>query len=827
MRIECGNTRAGRLRHRFVSPRQWCVRVVVAVLAAGGVLVSTSPAWAQPDATVVAEAGPSLEDRLAWIEAEFEQARLDQHAPGAALAIVKDGEVVYLHGFGVDDIETGRAVTADTRFAIGSTTKAFTATAVGMLVDDGVMSYDGHVREYIPAFRLGDHEADRQVTVRDMLCHRVGFAVMNATWYGVPDVTRDEIIEIMGRAELLLPFREKWNYSNESFLVAGVAAGSAAGSDWDTVIAERIFEPLGMTDSNTTYAAAQADALMAKGYFWNAEAEDWEHQPMRDLDAIGPAGSINSSVRDMAQWVRFQLGRGEFEGARLLSEETHAEQWTKQSEMSEDIGYGLGWMLRESDGKRIVEHAGGIDGFTAEVALLPDDGLGMVMLTNQFASPLQELARTIVIRGMLGDITVSKTPENAEDFSRLTGKYIANFGPFKNAEMPVLVQNSRLAVDVPGQMVFEMHPPDSEGKRYFTITDAIAIRFNEDDAGGVYSMTLFQDGAAFECFREGIEAPREIDLAEAQDYLGVYHFEEQSLDVPVVMQNNRLAIDMPGQMVFELYPADDEGWMVFRITDTIRVRFDRDEAGEVVSLTQHQNGKETLLLRVADADDVNRLPSVAQVFAWASEAGVIDTAGTIESLTLKGTVSAINMGLGGPMGAVFTKGGRVYTMLDLGGGRITETWVADGQGKSRSFATGESELDPRMQDAARLQGPLVWAGDWQQVFDSVVVIGTRRFDDREVFALRVTLGEAEATMLFDAETHMPLAIETVVEAAMGQSLPLTIRRSEWREVAGVLIAHRAELEMPMVGKFVSEHASIEANAVFDESLFTPPQKMGE
>lgn len=285
-----------------------------------------------------------------------------------------------------------------------------------------------------------------------------------------------------------------------------MAAGNAARTDWDTLIATRIFGPLGMTESNTTYAAAQADDLMASGYYWDDDKGELVHQPMRFADAIGPAGSINSSVRDMSRWVLFQLGRGEIDGRRLITTETLEETWTKQSEMTPDIGYAMGWMLREWEGKRVIEHAGGIDGFTAEVAFLPDEQVGMVMLTNQLGSPLQDMSRALVFQGMLGDITSDDALASAEDLTRFTGDYTANFGQFRDSTMKVLVQNGKLAVDVPGQMVFELRAPKEDGRRPFAITDAIALRFNENERGEVYSMTFFQGGATFECFREGFEA---------------------------------------------------------------------------------------------------------------------------------------------------------------------------------------------------------------------------------------------------------------------------------------------------------------------------------
>ena len=784
-----------------------------------------APLWAQPQAT---ETAPSLDDRLAWIRSEFDRAIAEHHAPGAALAVIRDGEVILLEGFGVADLDTGRPVTPDTSFAVGSTTKAFTATVIGMLADDGLMSYDEPVRTHLPAFHLADPDADSKVIIRDLLCHRVGLAVMNASWYGVPGVSRDEIIEIVGRAELLYPFRQQWNYSNESFLAAGMAAGNAAGTDWDTLIATRILGPLGMTETNTTYDAAQADPLMAKGYMWDTDKGELEHQPMRNADAIAPAGSINSSVRDMSRWVLFQLGRGEIDGQRLITAPTLEGTWTKQSDMSPEIAYGLGWMLREWEGKRVVEHAGGIDGFTAEVAFLPDDQLGMVMLTNQFASPLQEMSRALVLRGMLGDIGGDEALAAAEDFSRFTGNYTANFGQFHDATMRVLVQNGKLAVDVPGQMIFEMSAPDAEGKRPFAITDAIAIRFNENDQSQVCSMTLFQGGAEFECFREGFEAPVEIDLTEARDYLGVYHLDipGQQVDVTVLLQNNRLAIDHPGQMVFELYPPDDDGWMTFRITDAIRVRFDRDESGKVVSITHQQGGAERVLPRVRDLADAEMLPTVEDLLARAAEAGAVDTGEALRSLTLEGSVRAIHMGLAGPERAAYTADGKIYTSLDLGGGRLTETWVDGEHGLTRSFAAGETELTPEQRAAALLQSPLAWARDWRESFDTVVVTGKRPFDDRDAFVIRVTSGSEEATMFLDAETAMPLAIQATIETALGGAIPITLRLSDWRQVGPVKIAHRQEVEIPMAGIMRTDYTTIEANPEIEDGVFMVPERMG-
>lgn len=801
-----------------------------AAIAFASVSVPFTVSALAQEGVAVGQAGSDLDERLGWIAEQVERAMSEHHTPGVALAVVKDGEVVMLRGFGLADVESGRAVTPDTRFAIGSTSKAFTATVIGMLADEGVMSFDEPVRTYLPMFRLKDPVADEQVTVRDLLCHRAGFAIMNGVWYGLPDITRQEVLDTMVKAELLHPFRERWNYSNESFLAAGVAAGHAAGSDWDSLILTRIFVPLGMDESNTSYAAAQADPLMAEGYLWDEDKGELEHQPMRRVDAVGPAGSINSSVHDMSRWVLFQLGRGQIEGRRLLSEEMHAETWKKHIDLSLGTlsgSYGLGWFLGEWEGRPMVEHAGGIDGFTAEVAMLPDENVGMVMLTNQFGSPLQELSRKLVFRGLLGDISEAAGAVLAEDFEPYTGNYIANFGPFHDAVMKVLVKNDRLAVDVPGQMVFELQPPDAGGKRPFVLTDAVAVSFNRNERDEVYSLTFFQSGMEFEAIREGMEAPIEIDLAAVQDCLGVYRLEEQGLDLTALIQNNRLAIDHPGQMVYELRPPDADGWCTLRVSEDIRVRFDRDESGMVVSITQLQGGVETVMPRIGDIGEGRRLPTVDEVIAWADEAGVLDLEGSLHSLRLEGTITAVHMGLSGPELCLDTTDGRGYSAIDLGGGRLTETWVSGDSGMVRAYSTGDTEMTPKMIASARAQSPLAWAGDWRRVFDSVAVTGKRRFDGRDVFVVSATLGEGWARLLVDTESHLPLAIETTFQGAMGAELPITLRLDDWREVAGVKIPHRQEVEIPLAGKMRTEYATAEANVPLEEAMFQPPEKRPE
>jgi CubicO group peptidase (beta-lactamase class C family) len=318
----------------------------------------------------------------------------DFEAPGIAVAVVKDDKVVYLKGAGVREAGTDKAVTPDTLFAIGSCSKAFTATAVAMLVDEGKMGWDDPVRKHLPTFHLADPLADRDATIRDLLCHRTGLNRHDILWVGSP-WGREELIR---RVAFLPPnrsFRARYEYNNLMFLVAGEAAGKAAGSSWEDLVRKRIFEPLEMKGADFSVTDAQKAPDHARPHHRNdkgkVEAIAW-----RSLDNIAPAGAINAGVRDLANWLRFQLADGVFEGRHVLSaanlQETHKPQITVRTEgplaalvkegLINQVNYALGWMVYDYRGQLVVAHTGAIEGFRAQTTLLPRAKLGIVVLTN-------------------------------------------------------------------------------------------------------------------------------------------------------------------------------------------------------------------------------------------------------------------------------------------------------------------------------------------------------------------------------------------------------------------------------------------------------------
>jgi CubicO group peptidase (beta-lactamase class C family) len=779
----------------------------------------SSVAWASPDA-------PTVQDRLDRMVEQLEENRVKYHIPGMAIAVVKDDQVILSRGFGLADVENDIPATDETLFAVGSTGKAFTAALVGMLVDDGKMGWDDPVRNHLATYRLADAEANEKVVIRDLLCHRVGLASMTLLWYG-NSVTREEVLETASAAELLYPFRERFNYSNISYLAAGMAAGAAAGTNWDTLMAQRLLEPLGMTSSNTSYEAAQADSRMAKGYKWEKEDDELTHQPMRRVDTVGPAGSINSSARDMAQWVRLQLGRGMYDGNQLLSPQQHEQTWTKHITVGGDVDYGLGWFLREWHGKRVIEHAGGIDGFTAEVAMIPEENLGFVLLMNLFASPLQEQSREIVFKTMLEDLTDDQMLAADEEFGPYLGKYIGNFGQFKDAEFKVIEQNGRLAVDVPGQMVFELNPPDGEGKRQFVITDQIAVRFKRDDGGKAYSFVFYQAGYTFEVPREGAEMPVEIDLDAARHYLGLYHADKLNADIKVLIQNNRLALDVPGQMVFELLPPDAEDRWVFRIKDSLWVRFNQDDAGTVTSLTMSEEGVESQLPRLADAEIV-ALPSADEIMAMVHNACGADRLSSLRNYVATGTVRMVHMGVKGEITSVVETDGRYRDDMDLGKFGHIRVRVDDDSAWIDIPAMPDTDLHGEFFEQVALQHPLVWLGNWRETFTELHVREKREREGDTVYVVRLKppLGSA-STLMVNVDTGLPVAREASNVTALGTRVPVTYEFGEYHDVMGVMIPHRVEQQNPISGRMVVQYETFKPNVELEKRAHgSNPDKAG-
>ena len=438
---------------RLISVFLICVALTAAVLPA--------PLAAQQVAQPAVNA-TDYTAQLATIEKALDDRRKELGIPGISVAIVKDDKVIYVKGLGLKDIDKKLPVTPDTRFAIGSASKAFTAMLAVMSADRGKLSLDDSPKKYLPYFTLKDPDAAAKITIRDLLAHRSGLNRTDlAMVTGV--LNREELIKVAGLAKPTAKLGEKWQYQNVMYAAAGEVVAKAENSTWDKLIVSRIFKPLGMNNSDTTVAEMQKSKDYSLGYDYNAATKVTRNLPQREIPAAAPAGAINSSALDMAQWVRLMLNKGTINSYRFVSEKNFDELVRKQINIGGNVDYGLGWFLRQWNGHKVVEHGGNIDGFNAQVAFMPDQNLGFVLLTNVTASPLGGFAMNTIWKNLVSDPkAVADAPTAAaSDPKAEVGKYrLAEAG----INFDVDLKDGKLTLSVPGQPAYQLE--NIGGRRY-------------------------------------------------------------------------------------------------------------------------------------------------------------------------------------------------------------------------------------------------------------------------------------------------------------------------------------------------------------------------
>ena len=310
------------------------------------------------------------------------------NVPGLAIAVVQNGHVIYSHGFGLRDVKDNLPVTTKTIFAIGSISKSFTSLSMGMLNDEGKLDWDKPVHGYMPEFQMFDPVATERMTPRDLISHRVGMAGHDLVWYS-SDFSREDLVRRLRFLQSDHDFRSQYHYNNMLVMTAGSLVGKVSGQGWENFVQQRIFDPLQMTSSNFSDADSQKSSDYAHPYHKDEHSNAVSEIPFHPINSIGPAGSINSNVEDMARYAIFQLGNGKVGDRQLVSEANLKLNHTAQVPMPQGSqkeigprGYAMGWVISSYRGHALWWHNGGIDGFYALLALLPDDNFGVVILTN-------------------------------------------------------------------------------------------------------------------------------------------------------------------------------------------------------------------------------------------------------------------------------------------------------------------------------------------------------------------------------------------------------------------------------------------------------------
>jgi CubicO group peptidase (beta-lactamase class C family) len=360
---------------------------------------------------VVSEAlsqNKDIEKKLKGFDQFVERVMKDWKVQGMAVAIVYKDKVILSKGYGYRNVDQKLPVTDETLFAIGSCTKAFTAAGVCLLEEDGKLDLDKPVREYMPNFKLQDDYVSENMTPRDLLCHRSGLPRHDAIWYG-SQATRRELFERLRYLEPSKPFRAAYQYQNLMFMTAGILIEDISNSTWEKFTRERILEPLQMSATNFSVADLQKANDFSIGY--TEQNNTVVSIPYMNIDAIGPAGSINSNVKDMSKWVRVLINGGKYNGKKVFSENTVRQLQTPtmvnttqplQYDENFYITYALGWTVTSYRGHVRVDHGGNIDGFSASTCFMPRDSIGVVILTNMNGTALTSIVRNNVLDRMLG-----------------------------------------------------------------------------------------------------------------------------------------------------------------------------------------------------------------------------------------------------------------------------------------------------------------------------------------------------------------------------------------------------------------------------------------
>lgn len=318
----------------------------------------------------------------------------DWRIPGLAVAIVKDGKVVMTKGYGVKDIKTQQAVDEHSLFMIASNSKAITGMSLALLDFQKKLSLDDKIIKWLPDFKLYDEHSTNLVTIKDIVTHRIGFETFQGDFaHWSTNATSDEVIRRMSRIKPIYNFRDKYGYCNAGYAVAGKIIEKASGLSWDQYVTQNFIQALGMTETQAltkTYGQTPNHCTPYTIY-----KDELIPLKIPNIDNMAPATSICSSVSDWSKWLLMLLNEGKYNGAQIIPERVIAKSiepvsirgnFRPKFNNGHFTLYGLGWVLQDYAGRKIISHTGGADGFVTSVTWLPEEELGIIVLTNTDAN---------------------------------------------------------------------------------------------------------------------------------------------------------------------------------------------------------------------------------------------------------------------------------------------------------------------------------------------------------------------------------------------------------------------------------------------------------
>ena len=348
--------------------------------------------------------------KIKSLEGKFETVLSVSKSAGFSVAIVKGGEIIYANGFGFRDIENKTPVTSNTIFAIGSSTKAFTASLLGILRENGKVDFEASPRKYVPELQFYNSEMNAEITIKDLMTHRTGLPRHSGAWKLFPTESQEEFLARIAYQEPVHALRSKFRYNNFMYFVQGVVAERLTGKTWEQNIEQNLFAPLQMENSSANIEGLKNNIEAATGYYFeNGITTEIDY---KDIGMMNPAGGINSSVNDMSKWMIAWLNKGKYKGEQILPTNYVKEAMSSQMVITGRIpkvtnpgtfmfNYGYGWFISSYKGHYRVDHGGNIDGFSASVTFYPTDDLGIVVLSNQNKSVVPKAITNIIADQLL------------------------------------------------------------------------------------------------------------------------------------------------------------------------------------------------------------------------------------------------------------------------------------------------------------------------------------------------------------------------------------------------------------------------------------------
>jgi CubicO group peptidase (beta-lactamase class C family) len=577
-------------------------------------LISSVPLFAQT----------KVDKRFVGIEAEINKILKDNHAAGVAVAVVEKNKVIFAKGFGYRDVENKLPVTANTQFAIGSCTKAFTASVLGILQKEKSIDFDKPVTTYLPDLKFYTSDLTNHITLRDMMSHRTGLPRHDLSWYIAPD-TRDNLVKRIQYMEPSAELRQTWQYNNFMYLLQGVVGEKLTGKSWESNVESKIFARIGMNNSNFSVKDLANYKEPALGY--NVIKDSVIHKtPYYDIAGMGPAGSINSTVMDMSQWLKVWINGGKLDTVEIIPASYITEAISSQMIMAPgtpttekpDIqfsNYGFAWMMASYKGHYRVEHGGNIDGFSASTSFFPSDSIGIVVLVNQNGSSVPSAVRNTITDRVLGlkyfdwnaDMlkAKAKVKEKAKEAEKATtSNQVSNTKPshtladyagvYSNdayGKFEIIQKGDSLFAKLKNQnwWMEQFHydifrPYDTEEGIDTTDKSPVRFQFNTGLKGDIESASLFN-------FEPAIPAPikfkrsnaaKEITTADLKKYVGTFSL--AGADIKTYLKENILYVSVPGQPEYELVPVGNHKFD-FKKVAGYAVNFELNDKEEILSLT--------------------------------------------------------------------------------------------------------------------------------------------------------------------------------------------------------------------------------------------------